>query len=114
MTRDDVNEICRAFPGAVWSDPWGGGHDAWKVADKMFACIGMTGYGISVKCPDVETAQMLIETGVAEKAPYFHRSWVVLPFESTAPDEAEHRLRVSYETIRNKLPKKVQATLAPL
>ena len=40
MSRDTINAICRTFPGAELSDPWGGGHDAWKVGGKMFACIG--------------------------------------------------------------------------
>jgi hypothetical protein len=40
MSRKLVNTICRTFPGAEVSDPWGGGHDAWKVRGKMFACIG--------------------------------------------------------------------------
>ncbi|MEL6420674.1 MAG: MmcQ/YjbR family DNA-binding protein, partial [Pseudomonadota bacterium] len=76
MTRDDINDICKTLPGAEWSDPWGGGHDAWKIGGKMFACIGMANDGVSVKTPDIETATMLIEAGAAEKAPYFHRSWV--------------------------------------
>ena len=46
MTRELVNAICRAFPGAEVSDPWGGGHDAWKVGGKMFACIGAVMPGI--------------------------------------------------------------------
>ncbi len=40
MSREIVNAICRTFPGAEVSDPWGGGHEAWKVGGKMFACIG--------------------------------------------------------------------------
>ena len=71
MSRDRVNEICRAFPGAEVSDPWGGGHDAWKVGGKMFACIGAVTPGVSVKTDSIETAEMLIEFGVGRKAPYF-------------------------------------------
>ena len=37
MTREATNQICAGFPGAECSDPWGGGHDAWKVGGKMFA-----------------------------------------------------------------------------
>lgn len=114
MSRDLVNRICAGFPGAEVSDPWGGGHDAWKVGGKMFAGIDAMGTGVSVKCPDVETADMLREAGVAEHAKYFHKSWVHLPFGPTAPDEFQHRLRVSYEVIRAGLPKKMQAALAPL
>ncbi len=112
MSRRIVNEICRDLPGAEVSDPWGGGHDAWKVGGKMFACIGTADDGVSVKTPDVETARMLIEAGVAEKAPYFHRSWVRLSWDSD-PAELRHRLRVSYDIIRSGLTKKAQAELPP-
>ena len=112
MTRDTVNDICKAFPGAEVSDPWGGGHDAWKVGGKMFACVGAMNQGVSVKTRDVETAQMLIEAGVGEKAPYFHRSWVLLPW-SVAEDELRHRLETSYDIVRGGLTKKAQAALEP-
>lgn len=112
MTREIVNAICATFPGAEVSDPWGGGHDAWKVGGKMFACIGTQDQGVSVKTPDVETAEMLIAAGVAEKAPYFHRSWVLLRWEKTDEDEIKARLESAYQVIRAKLPKKVQAGLA--
>ncbi len=112
MSRATVNAICAAFPGAEVSDPWGGGHDAWKVGGRMFACIGALTPGVSVKCPDVETAEMLIAAGAATRAPYLHRSWVLLPF-GTAEAELTHRLTVAYRTIRAGLPKKVQATLGP-
>ena len=117
MTRDLVNTICAAFPGAEVSDPWGGGHDAWKVGGKMFACIGAEGGGVSVKTEDVDSATLLIEVGRAVKAPYFHRSWVRLPFEriedgEIRADELRDRLQTSYRIVRSKLTKKVQAALA--
>lgn len=79
MSRKAVHAICKAFPGAEVSDPWGGGHDAWKVGGKMFACVGAVMPGVSVKADSIETAEVLIAAGVATKAPYFHRSWVNLP-----------------------------------
>ncbi len=113
MSRADVNRICATFPGAVVSDPWGGGHDAWKVGGKLFACIGAVQTGVSVKTDGVETAQMLIDAGVGEKAPYFHRSWVYLP-DGTPGDELAHRLRASYAIVRSGLAKKAQAALDPM
>jgi predicted DNA-binding protein (MmcQ/YjbR family) len=113
MSRATINAICAGFPGAEVSDPWGGGHDAWKVGGKMFACIGAVMPRVSVKCASVEQAEMLIDAGIGVKAPYFHRSWINLPFE-TAPDELAHRLRESYRLVRVALPKKAQAALAPL
>ncbi len=110
--RKRLAGICSVLPGAEKSDPWGGGHDAWKVGDKMFACIGATLPGVAVKTPDVDTAAMLIDAGIGTKAPYFHRSWVLLP-EDVATDELRHRAETSYGIVRGKLTRKVQATLDP-
>ena len=112
MSRDIVNAFCATLPGAEVSDPWGGGHDAWKVGGKMFACTGAVTPGVSVKTADVETAEMLIAAGIAVKAPYFHRSWVNLPW-GVPQDELHHRLANSYRIIRSALPKRVQSALAP-
>ncbi len=112
MIRAMTRSLCETLPGAEVSDPWGGGHDAWKVGGKMFACIGAIQTGVSVKTDGIEMAEMLIEAGVAERAPYFHRSWVHLP-EGTSDDELRHRLLRSYDLIRSALPKKVQTALPP-
>jgi predicted DNA-binding protein (MmcQ/YjbR family) len=110
MSRELVNAICRTFPGAEVSDPWGGGHDAWKVGGKMFACIGAVMPGVSVKTDSIETAQILIDVGVAVKASYFHRSWVNLPW-GTSEEELRHRLTASYRLVRSGLTRKAQAEL---
>ena len=112
MSRAAINRICAALPGAEVSDPWGGGHEAWKVGGKMFACIGSEGTGVSVKTADVETAQMLIAAGIGRRAPYFHRSWLLLPLDAPE-DELRHRLHVSYDLIRASLTRKAQAALPP-
>ena len=96
-----------AFPGAEVSDPWGGGHDAWKVGNKMFAGIGAVKPGVSVKTDSIETATMLIDAGAARRAKYFHRSWVTVSFDAD-PAELAHRIGVSYDLIRASLPKKVR------
>lgn len=77
----------------------------------MFACIGMKGDGVSVKCPDVETAQFLIEIGAAHKAPYFHRSWVRVPLTGTGSQEMTDRIHRSYGLVRAGLTTKVRSTL---
>jgi len=114
MDRAFVNTVCGSLPGAEWSDPWGGGHDAWKVGGKMFACIGAVTPGVSVKTPDAETAGLLIEMGRAARAPYFHRSWILLPWGIVPEDEMRERLVTSYRIIRDGLPKKVQAAMGPV
>ncbi len=114
MDRADVNAYCETLPGATLDDPWGGGHDAWKVGGKMFACIGVANLGISVKTPDIETASLLIEMGRAERAPYFHRSWVLVPWGTVDEDEMRDRIHTSYTIVRGGLTKKFQATLDPI
>lgn len=112
MSRKLVNDMCAMLPGGDLSDPWGGGHDCWKVGGKVFALIGTTEDRVSVKCDSIETALMLIDAGVATKAPYMHQSWVSIDCDAAA-DELEHRIRQSYLIIRAGLPKRVQAGLGP-
>ncbi|MEO1639394.1 MAG: MmcQ/YjbR family DNA-binding protein [Pseudomonadota bacterium] len=109
MTRATIDAICAAFAGATAADPTTE-LDSWKVGGKMFACFGDRIDGVCVKTDSVETAQMLIDAGAATKAPYFHKSWVLVRFE-TAPDELQHRLNISYDIVRKGLPKKVRDAL---
>lgn len=106
MTRTLVNRICAALPGATAADPTTE-LDSWKVGGKMFACFGDRSDGVCVKTDSIETAAMLIDAGAATKAPYFHKSWVLVSFGS-AEDEMRHRLTVSYDIIFKALPKKVR------
>ena len=78
----------------------------------MFACIGAVMPEVSVKTYSIETAQMLIDVGVGVKAPYFHRSWVNLPW-GTSEEELRHRLTASYRLVRSSLTRMAQAQLDP-
>jgi predicted DNA-binding protein (MmcQ/YjbR family) len=115
VTRTQFDALCAAHPGAILSGA--GELDAWKVGGKMFACFGHeetraenTGHA-SVKCPDVETAAMLIDAGAASRAAYFHRSWVSLDLPDLDADEAAHRVAVSYDAVRAGLSKRVREAL---
>lgn len=111
MTREITDQIFAALPGAHWASHHAGGLEAWKVGDKMFATIGMMNDGVSVKCASVEDAALLIDMGRAIRAPYFHRSWVRLPWGTVPDEELRDRLVASYRLIRAGLPKKTQASL---
>jgi predicted DNA-binding protein (MmcQ/YjbR family) len=112
MSRNLANEICKSLPDSDWSEPFGAGHDVWKLNGKIFAALGKDADGISIKTPDIDTATMLIEAGVATKAPYFHRSWAMIPFD-VPKEELTHRIKRSYAIIRASFSKKVQASLPP-
>ena len=115
MSRDLVTAICAPLPGATVSDPWGGGHECWKVGAKMFANVGGYGDGVDVKCPDVETARLLIDLGGATRAPYMHASWIRVPFNDTLSEaDLRHRIVTSYRLVRAGLTQKLQASLAVL
>ena len=105
VTRQQIDHICAGLAGASLALP--PELVSWKVGGKMFACFGGDGEmsGVSVKCANVETARMLIETGQAQRAPYFHPSWVRLSFDATTLEEAAHRLNVSYDLVRASLTK---------
>lgn len=114
MTRAEVSAHCATLPGAEVSDPWGGGHDCWKVGGKMFALMGAMNYGVSLKCRDASEAAMLIELGRAERAPYLPRGgWVLIRWGAMAGDELAARLTRSYVAVRSSLPKRIQASLGP-
>ncbi len=112
MSRETVNKICNALPSATLEDPWGGGHDAWKIGGKMFASIGTLGGGVALKCASIDEALHLEDMFGWPKAPYFHRSWVFVPLD-TSEDELRHRIENSYRTVWLGLSKKLQATLDP-
>ena len=109
MTRDDVNALCAIHPGATASDPTTE-LDSWKVGGKMFVTFGDRINGFCVKTDSIETAQMLIDAGAATKAPYFHKSWILMSFDASE-DELRHRISVSYDIIAKALPKKIREAL---
>ncbi|MEE4189197.1 MAG: MmcQ/YjbR family DNA-binding protein [Roseobacter sp.] len=111
VTRAQIDSICQVLPEATLAYP--PELVSWKVGGKMFACFGGEGemQGVSVKTQSGEAAAMLIEVGAAIKAPYFHRSWVRMPFNSTVLEEATHRLHQSYDIIRRTLPKAMRDSL---
>lgn len=113
MSRALVDTICQSLPGSEWTDAADGGIPSWKVGGKMFACVGSRGEGVSVKTPDVETAALLIEVGRAERAPYFHRSWVRIGWGSVPEAELRDRILTSYTIVRAGLPKKLRDSLGP-
>ncbi|MDX8348772.1 MmcQ/YjbR family DNA-binding protein [Cognatiyoonia sp. IB215446] len=110
MSRKKIDHICSEMPGAVASDPTTE-LDSWKVGGKMFVCFGERIDGFAAKTDSVDIAQMLIDAGAATKAPYFHKSWVLVSFDA-AEDEMRHRIQTSYDIIFKALTKKAQAEIS--
>lgn len=106
MTRQEIDALCAAHKGATAADPTTE-LDSWKVGGKMFATFGDRINGVCLKTDSIETAAMLIDAGAATKAPYFHRSWVLVSFDADI-DELKHRIDTSYAIIAKSLTKKVR------
>jgi predicted DNA-binding protein (MmcQ/YjbR family) len=107
MEAGKLDELAASWPGTEFSEPFGPGTFVWKVGGKMFAVYGSE--GVSLKCRDPASAEFLIDLVVAEPAPYLKRGgWVRMRWGSDGIDE---RLRASYETVRDGLPKRVRQSL---
>jgi predicted DNA-binding protein (MmcQ/YjbR family) len=104
-----ANALCARHPAAEKSQPFGPGTDVWKVGGKIFAVTG--GEGTAVKTDSSETAALVIGSGRAVKAPYFHGSWMLVPYGRMPESELEERIATSYALIRAGLPRKLQASL---
>lgn len=115
MTEDEINTFCAGLPGAEWSDPWGGGHNVWKVGDKSFIFLGANEPGITIKCDHPDTAAMLIEVGHGTRPRYLTRGgWIHFADNALDDDELRERITTSYETVRASLPRRIQKSLPPL
>lgn len=114
MDRSYIDSICSTLPGANLSHPADGELSAWKVGGKIFACFSGANTGVSVKTPDIETSELIRQAGRGVRAPYFHRSWVHIPWDLVEDDEVDERLRTSYTIVRASLTKKARDALAPI
>ncbi|MEL6679533.1 MAG: MmcQ/YjbR family DNA-binding protein [Pseudomonadota bacterium] len=114
MTETEIEAACMALPGSYRVIQWMGAH-VYKIDEKMYAIWGDRTGLLTIKCADVETAEMLLEVGAAQPAPHLPRGgWVAIKPGDFADDEVRERLRTSYLTVRASLSKSKQAALPPV
>ncbi len=111
MDQTAANAICATFTGATLEFPFGPEPNVWKVGNKIFAITNAPN-GVSLKCADSPTADLLIDMGRACKAPYLPRGgWILIEWDTMDANEVAERLKASYATVRTSLTKKAQAEL---
>lgn len=113
MIVEWIRKTCLAFPQATDSVQWGN-NLVLKVAGKIFAIAALEpGDGcVSLKVPQERFAELVEREGIAP-APYLARAyWILVESEDAVPrDELKQMLRLSYDLVVAKLPRKTRAQI---
>jgi predicted DNA-binding protein (MmcQ/YjbR family) len=106
MKVDEIREFCLAFPEAKENLQWGDDL-CFKIGGKIFTIVGLDNPRLCFKCTP-ETFAELIEREDIRPAPYVGRyKWVMLDrLDAVRWDELQELIRVSYEMVAAKAPKK--------
>ena len=110
--KDDLQDLCRALPGATEDVKWGD-HRVFSVGEKMFAVFNLSdAEPLTLKVNDGLFPILTREPGISP-APYLARaSWVRLENTRVLPrEQIEALLRESHELVAGKLPARVRREL---
>lgn len=97
--------------------PFGDDVLVFRLCQKIFACMPLTGPNIlQLKCDPNYSVELRDRYSVIEPAYHWNKKyWIQLPCDNTlSSDLIESLIRHSYLQVRNKLPRKLRATLPPL
>jgi len=114
MDIESIREYCLSLPHVTERVQWG--NDLlFCIGEKMFAVAGLDpkyGVKLSFKCTPERFAELIEEDGIIP-APYVARyHWVGLErLDALSARELKAQLKIAYELIRDKLPKKVRDKL---
>ncbi|HLK05389.1 MAG TPA: MmcQ/YjbR family DNA-binding protein [Candidatus Acidoferrum sp.] len=113
-TAESIRELCLTFPHATEQIQWG--YDlVFKVGGKMFAITPLEPARVflTVKATDESFAELTERPGFIS-APYLARAkWVALERpDAVSPQELASLLRLSYDLVFAKLPRKTRDRLA--
>ncbi len=114
MNTESIRTYCKTLPHVTEDIKWDNDL-CFLIAGKMFAvaCLDRTTpHKLSFKCTPVKFTELTEQDGIIP-APYMARNhWVTLErFDALRDSEMKELVRNSYELVKAKLPKKVQATL---
>jgi predicted DNA-binding protein (MmcQ/YjbR family) len=114
MDSESVRAHCLSFPHVTEVVLWGNDL-VFKIGGKMFAVIGLdsgSDHCLSFKCTPEKFAE-LVEQDAIVPAPYVARyHWVALArFNALSEKELKRLLRIAYDLVFEKLPKKLKAQL---
>jgi predicted DNA-binding protein (MmcQ/YjbR family) len=114
MDIESIREYCLSLPQVTERVQWG--NDLlFCIGGKMFAVAGLDpshGVCLSFKCTPEKFSELIEEDGIIP-APYVARyHWVGLQrFDALPSRQLKSQLKIAYELVRDKLPKKVKKDL---
>ena len=113
MTAAELRELCMSFPAATEQIQWDNDR-VFKIGGKMFACSGLEADSrYSFKCDDARFLELTDQQGI-RPAPYLARAkWIQIDPATCVLSKREISalVRVSYDLVSRKLPKKTQREL---
>lgn len=112
MDLDTLREICMAKPGATEELQWEV-HLLYKVGGKIF-CIGSLNQedGVALKVDEENFDELVAQPGISQAGHMAKRMWISIgPGNKLNLKQWKQYIDDSYELIKAKLPKKVQAML---
>ena len=115
MTREDLCAFCAALPQTTHVIQWGGA-DVYKVGEKLFAVIGLSGIDNAVTFKASEMAfEILSDSPGCRPAPYMASrglKWIQNYAEPGLSDNSlRDHIRASYDMVVAGLTKKKRAEL---
>src|SRR3954451_12360362 len=116
MDHESVRAYCLSLPQVTEDVQWGADL-LFRVGNKMFAVLSLEGakehgHCLSFKCTPESFAELTERNGIIP-APYVARyHWVAVErFNALKDAEIKPLLKTAYELVRDKLPKKVRASI---
>jgi predicted DNA-binding protein (MmcQ/YjbR family) len=112
MNVESIRRYCMSFPHATEVVQWGDDL-VFKIAGKMFAVVDLRPPNhVAFKCDPERFAELTEREGIIP-APYMARAqWVsVQHHDALEAGELKGLIQASYDMVRARLPKKVQAKL---
>jgi predicted DNA-binding protein (MmcQ/YjbR family) len=120
MDNERIREICMALPYAAETVNWGHHLVYWAgdrdIGGKMFAMTDLDGTGTGVlwfHCGKERFHELVEREGISG-SPYLAKAgWVTVErWDVLRPRECEEELRLAYELVFEKLPRRTKAVLA--
>ena len=114
MDIESVRKFCLSLPHVTEDVQWESDL-LFRIGNKMFAVVALdaaSDHRMSFKCTPETFAELTERDGIVP-APYVARyHWVALErFEALPASELKNLLKIAYQLVRDKLPKKIKNQL---